>query len=196
MTTLLLVALVAADVFILVTLLRLKSRGDSAIEVALDMTEERRLLGELRQSVKEDLALAEAKARETLDKATKLAFEAEMEVKTGAQTITTELDQMVSQVAARLDEPVKEVGKKTQALDALLRRADKEKALLQGLIARGEKLAKFFDDKVPYQEVLEEIEDKKYQDARRLLAKGTSPRVVAQELNMSESEVRLVLGLA
>lgn len=196
MTTLLLVALVAADVFILVTLLRLKSRGDSAIEVALDMTEERRLLGELRQSVKEDLALAEAKARETLDKATKLAFEAEMEVKTGAQTITTELDQMVSQVAARLDEPVKEVGKKTQALDALLRRADKEKALLQGLIARGEKLAKFFDDKVPYQEVLEEIEDKKYQDARRLLAKGTSPRAVAQELNMSESEVRLVLGLA
>ena len=79
-------------------------------------------------------------------------------------------------------------------MDSILRRVEEEKATLQRLVARSEKLCQFFDERIPYEEVLAEIEDKKYADARALLARGKSARAVAQELGLSESEVRLVAG--
>jgi hypothetical protein len=106
------------------------------------------------------------------------------------------MEAVVQELTSRFEAPVKEITRKQASLEALLRKVDQEKTLLQRLLQRGEKLARFFDERVPYEEVLEEIEDKKYADARALLARGKSPVTVAQELGMSESEVRLVAGLA
>ena len=41
---------------------------------------------------------------------------------------------------------------------------DRQKTVVQKLIARGEKICKFFDQRVSYEEILDEIEDKKYSD--------------------------------
>ena len=196
MTTILLVSLVLLDMALLAAVFFLNRRQEAHIELVEEMTEERRLLTELRQSVHEELEAAHGKARETLDKATRLAAEAEQEVKSGGQTIATEMEAVAATLTERFAEPLKELGKKQSYLESLLRRVDQEKTVLAKLISRGEKICKFFDERVPYQEVLEEIEDKKYSDARSLLAKGKAPGAVALELGMSESEVRLVAGLA
>ena len=196
MTTLLLVALILLDVALVFAVIHLGRRQDARVELVAEMTEERRLLGELRTTVQEELEAAQSKARETLEKATRLAAEAELEVKSGGQTIATEMEAVVGQLTSQFETPLKELGRKQIALEALLRRVEQEKTLLQRLLQRGEKICKFFDERVPYEEVLEEIKDKKYADARSLLARGKAPNLVAQELGMSESEVRLVAGLA
>jgi hypothetical protein len=77
-----------------------------------------------------------------------------------------------------------------------LRRIEKEKQILLKSVSRGEKIARFFDKRLPYEEVLEDIEDKKYIDARHLLSQGIAPKQVAQELGMPESEINLMIGLA
>ena len=192
MTTILLAALIFLDLGLIVVVARLSQRRDSG---QLELAEERQLLGELRSSVKEELEAAQAKARTTLDKAMRLATEAEQEVKIGGQSLAQEMEQVAAQLAGQFDEPLRELGKRQTYLEALLRRIDNEKASLQKLLARGEKICRFFDNRVPYEEVLAEIEDKKYADARSLLARGKAPASIAAELGMSETEVRLVAGL-
>ncbi|MCX6108761.1 MAG: hypothetical protein NTZ90_04050 [Proteobacteria bacterium] len=192
MTMILLAALILLDLGLIVVVARLSQRqGNSQLELA----EERQLLGELRSSVKEELEAAQAKARATLDKAMRLATEAEQEVKTGGLTLAHEMEQVAAQLSGQFEEPLRELGKRQTYLEALLRRIDGEKVSLQKLLARGEKICRFFDNRVPYEEVLAEIEDKKYADARSLLARGKAPAQIASELGMSETEVRLVAGL-
>ena len=196
MTTTLLVFLILLDMVLLAAVFFLNKRQETHIELVEEMTEERRLLTELRTSVHEELEAAHGKARETLEKATLLAAEAEQEVKAGGQTIAQEMGAVADQLTTRFEAPLKELARKQSYMETLLRRVDQEKTVLAKLISRGEKICKFFDERIPYQEVLEEIEDKKYSDARSMLAKGKSPNAVAMELGMSESEVRLVAGLA
>lgn len=196
MTTTLLVFLVVLDFALLAAVFFLNRRQETQLELVEELTEERRLLTELRQSVHEELEAAHGKARETLEKATRLAAEAEQEVKSGGATIAQEMGAIADQLTQRFEEPLKELARKQSYLETLLRRVDQEKTLLAKLIARGEKICRFFDERVPYQEVLEEIEDKKYSDARSMLAKGKTAHAIAIELGMSESEVRLVAGMS
>lgn len=196
MTHTLLVFLVFLDFLLLAAVFFLNRRQDAHLELVEELSEERRLLNELRTSVQEELEAAHNKARETLEKATRLAAEAEQEVKSGGHTIAQEMGAVADELTTKFEEPLKELAKKQAYLETLLKRVDQEKTVLGKLLTRGEKICKFFDERVPYREVLEEIEDKKYADARNLLAKGKSPSDVAHELGMSESEVRLVAGLA
>ena len=196
MTNLLLAALILMDLGLMVAVYLLSRRRETHLELVEELTEERRLLAELRTVVQEELEAAQAKARSTLDKAMRLATEAEQEVKTGGQTIAKEMELVVAELTDRFSDPLKELSRKQSYLESLLRRVEDEKTSLQKLLARGEKICRFFDNRVPYEEVLAEIEDKKYADARLLLARGKAPGAVATELGMSETEVRLVAGLS
>jgi hypothetical protein len=196
MTTFLLISLILLDVGLLAAVFLLNRKQDAHMEMVEELTEERRLLGELRSNVTEELEAAQFKARETLDKAMRLATEAEMEVKSGGKTIASEMESVVTDLADKFEKPLKEIATRQAYLETLLRKVDDEKAVMQKLIARGEKICRFFDSRVSFEEVMEEIEDKKYSDARSMLARGKSPTAVAKELGLSESEVRLVAGLS
>jgi len=196
MTTLLLAVLIVGDLGLLAAVFLLSRRQEAQLELVEELTEERRLLTELRGSVQEELEAAQVKARETLEKALRLAAEAEQEVKTGSAQVAHEMESVATHLTARFESPLRELAKKQSYLESLLRRVEDEKVVLQKLIARGEKICRFFDERISYEEVLAEIEDKKYADARSLLARGKSPAHVAVELGMSEMEVRLVAGLA
>lgn len=196
MTTFLLIALILLDVGLLAAVFLLNRKQDAHMEMVEELTEERRLLGELRSNVHEELEAAQFKARETLDKAIRLATEAELEVKSGGKTIASEMESVVTDLADKFEKPLKEIATRQAYLETLLRKVDDEKAIMQKLIARGEKICRFFDSRVSFEEVMEEIEDKKYSDARSMLARGKSPTAIAKELGLSESEVRLVAGLS
>jgi hypothetical protein len=196
MTPFLLISLIFIDLLLIGLVLRLSRKQVANLEILNDMTEERRLLTDLRQSVRDELASASLKAKETLERAARLAAEAELEVRSGGQSISKEVEAAIAAASQELSGPLQEFGRKQAGVETLLRRLETEKTVLLKLLARGEKLCQFFDERVPYEEVLAEIEDKKYADARALLARGKSPKSVAQELGLSESEVRLVAGLS
>ena len=196
MTIFFLAVLILLDAGLLVAVFYLNRRQEAQVELVAELTEERRLLSELRTSVQEELEGAQGKARDVLDRVSHMAAEAEMEVKSGGATLAREMESVASSISARFESPMRDLAKKQVAIEAMLKRVDQQKLLLQKLVARGEKICRFFDDRVPYEEVLEEISDKKYSDARAMLAKGNSPTSVAQELGMSESEVRVLAGLA
>ncbi len=196
MTTALMTVLVVLDLGLIAAILLINRRQGVQTDLLDEMNEERRLLSDLRETVKGELEAAQFKARETLDKAAKLAAEAEHEIKVGGSSLASEMEGVAAELSSRLDTPLKELTRKQNSMENLLRRIEQEKQVLTKLLQRGEKICRFFDNRVPYEEVLREIEDKKYADARSLLARGTSPSKVAHELGMSETEVRLIAGLS
>ena len=85
-------------------------------------------------------------------------------------------DEEVAALEARAN-----VGVFSILFEKLLQRVDRQKSLILKLVERGEKICKFFDQRVSYEEILDEIEDKEYSDARHLLTEGYRPERVAKD---------------
>jgi|GEM_PF-870258 signal transduction histidine kinase len=194
MTTILLAALVILDVALITAVFVLSRKQDEQGEIVSELTEERRAISEIRQAVTEELESAQARLRATVDRVGHLAAEAEHEVRTGSQTLKSEVDSLVSQLSTRFEGPLKELARRQQYLETLMRQLDQNKTMIQKVIARGEKMVKLFDERIPFEDVIKELEDKKYADARYMISQGVAPLKVARDLGISEQEVLLLAG--
>ena len=195
MVTIILIVLALLDVFLLGIVYFLGKQRINPVELLKEMDEERRLLKELGQAVKEEMEQGEQRCRDVLNKVTAIATDIDMEMKSGSEAISGEVGKVLDQVAERIQEPMKTMAKKQASLEALLKKVEKERFILKKSLARGEVLVKFFNQNLPYEEVMREIEDKKYLDARQLLSRGMSSIEVARELDLPESEVSLLVSL-
>ena len=194
MVTLLLITLVIFDLILLGAVYFVHSRRLDDMAVIKELTEERRMLQDLRGSVQEELQIAGQRNRDILARVTQIATEAEHEVKVGTDTLRKELETIVAQLSGRFEAPLMELSKKQAALENLARKVDREKKVLLKNLERGEKICRFFDQKIPYEEVLADIEDKKYENARQMLAQGYKPEQIASEIGISASEIKLIAG--
>ena len=195
MTIFLLAALIVLDIALIAAVFLLSRKQEEQGELVSELTEERRAVTELRQNVTEELEAAQARVRSSVERVAHLAAEAEHEVKSGSQILKTEVDSLVSQLSTRFESPLKELARRQQYLETLMRQLEQQKTLVQKVVARGEKMVKLFDDRVPFEDVIQEMEDKKYSDARFMISQGIAPQKVARELGITEHEVRLLAGL-
>jgi hypothetical protein len=195
MTGLLLVTLLLLDLALLAAVVFLNRRQEVQKELILELTEERRILTELRDSVRDELELGRRNASQILEKVTHVAAEAEMEVKSGGATIAEQMEGVVKALTSKFDQPLKDLHEKQVYIEGLISRLASEKSAMAHLVKRGEYLTKFFNKNVPLDELIEDMEDKKYTDARRMIAIGHSPTKVASDLGLTVSEVKMVAGL-
>ena len=198
MDTTLLTLLIAVD-FLLIGLvllaLRRKKETPATMNILREMDQEHRLIKEMREAVREDLAQKHSEMKALYEKVAMIATETDMELKSGAHSLQSEMEHVMSDARLRLDNYLDQIDKRRTGLSALLKKVSDERLLLQKALSRGDKLTKFFDSTVPYQDVLEELEDKKYVDARDMLARGLQPAQVARELGLQEAEIQLIASM-
>jgi hypothetical protein len=195
MQTLFLAVLAILDVALLVAFFRLNRRQDDQVSLLSELTEERQLISSLRSQITHELNSAEGRNRAMMEKVAHLAMEAEEEVKSGGATLAKGLGEVVDQLSGKFEAPLQELARKQASLEALFRKIEQQKLSLKKMIERAETLTAFFDQRVSYEQILLDIEDKKYTDARQLLAKGHNPEKVAQELGIPPSEMRIIANL-
>ncbi|MCX6128242.1 MAG: hypothetical protein NTX25_04160 [Proteobacteria bacterium] len=197
MNTLLLISLIAIDL-ILVGAVMVAFRRRSQLDplgLMREIHEEQRLLKELRDSIHEELQVKQADMRMLYDKVAMMATETEVGIKSTGSILAEEVSSAVSEATRQIQDPLSLAQKQQTLLSSLIHKSRQERQILQKSIGRAEQLSKFFNKKIPYQEVLEEIQDKKYLDARCLLAKGLSTAQVAAELGLPESDVGLISSM-
>lgn len=195
MQTAILAILALLDLVLLGVVYVLGKRQIQPVEILRDLNEERRLLKELRQAVKEELEDAHRRSHDALRRVSTVATEVEMEFKGGRETMNKEMEEVLKEFSGKVETLLSGLTKKQAMIEKLLKKVETEKAVLGKALERGDKLTRFFNQSVPYEEVLEEIEDKKYSDARELLSKGLKPRDVAKCLGMPEAEVTLIAAV-
>lgn len=198
MNSTLLTVLIAVDfVLIGLVLVALRRKKETPVDVSIlrELDHEHRLIKEMREAVREDLAQKHSEMKSLYEKVAMIATETDMELKSGAHSLQAEMEHVLADARHRLDSYLQEIDKRRTGLSALLKKASEERQLLQKALSRGDKLTKFFDSTVPYQDVLEELEDKKYVDARHMLARGIQPAQIARELGLQEAEVQLIASM-
>lgn len=195
MTTFLIILLILLDLALIAAVFFVNRKQTNQAELLGELTEERQFLTELRNSIHEEMQQVQARSKETIKKITHMATEVEQEVKSGGKNMASEVEKVVEELSSQFEQPLKQLNRKQAAIENLIRRADKQRQLLTRALERSEKLTNFFNKQLPYEDVIEQLQDKKYQDARHLLAKGLSAEEVAREVGMPSSEVRLLAGL-
>jgi hypothetical protein len=197
MNNVLLTALVVMDVILLGAVWLLARRRESFhSDILGEISEERRLLAEQQRTLQDDLQLLQEKGRGIADRISHLAMEVEQEVRAGREAIGSELSKIAGSLQQRFDEPLHEMTSRQRQLETLIKQIDARKDALQRLLARGEKLGKLFSEQANYEQVFQELQERKYSDARALLAKGTPARSIMAELGLSESEAKVILGVS
>ncbi len=198
MNQMLLALLIGVD-FVLIGLvllaLRRKQETGPSVSILRELDHEHRLIKEMREAVREDLLQKHSEMKLLYEKVAIIATETDMELKSGANSLAQEMEQVLQDARTRLDEYLGQIDKRRTGFSSLLKKAQEERQLLQKALSRGEKLTKFFDSTVPYQEVLEELEDKKYVDARHMLSRGIPAAQVARELGLQDAEVQLIASM-
>jgi DNA-binding NarL/FixJ family response regulator len=189
-----LAVLAVADVILVVAFLRLQKRQFDNQNVIRELTEERSLLADLRDSVRNELMAAQSQARATRDQVQVLATEAEQEVKRGVEQITREAESIVSNIAGKLEKPFQELTNKQHFLMKLAKDAESQRELLSRVVTRAEHAAKLLQSAEKWEDIVEELESRRYHDIRAMLAKGLSAEKISKELGVSENEVRVVTG--
>lgn len=192
MITALVIFLIIIDVILLAIVLRLGRQRINSLEILKELHEEKRHLKELQATFREETLQFQAQAKDLHQKMSQLATEAEMEIKSSSSVLSAELDRLLAGLSQKLEFSVEGITRHRSAISALIQKSQRERQLLNKSVSKAEKLLKFFNGKVPVDEVLEEIEDKKYVDARHLLAKGLTAEEVASEVGLSLSEVNLL----
>jgi DNA-binding NarL/FixJ family response regulator len=189
-----LAVLAVADVILVFAFLRLQKRQFDNQNVIRELTEERSLLADLRDSVRNELMAAQSQARATRDQVQVLATEAEQEVKRGVEQITREAEGIVSNIAGKLEKPFQELTSKQHFLMKLAKDAESQRELLSRVVTRAEHAAKLLQSAEKWEDIVEELESRRYHDIRAMLTKGLSTEQISKELGVSENEVRVVTG--
>ena len=102
MTTILIILLLIVDVVLLGVLYFIGKRRINPVEVISELNEERRLLKEMRENIREEMEIALNKSMAHVDKMHTVATEVEMEVRTGSETLKSELETLIKEMAIRV----------------------------------------------------------------------------------------------
>lgn len=188
--------LIVIDIVLLAALFYLNNKRSEYLDVIKDFNDERKVLTSIRNEVNSDLASLKSESKSFYEKLTILAAEAELEIKQGKESLKANLKETIEEITPNIENPIKEMTAKQISLEKTLRKAEKTKTLLNKSIANGEQLITLISKNIPYEQLIEEIKDRKYRDARQLIGQGLSPLEVSKELGISESEVRIIAGLS
>ena len=195
MITLLLIFVIVMDLLLLGLVYFMSKQKFNPIELLKEISNERKLLKEMREGIQFEIDSKYQKVEELYKKINAIAAEAEIEVKNTSETLSTDMAEVLDEFSQKLMVSGEQITRQKTSMGAIIQRASQERDLLKKVVSRAEKLSKFFNGKIPYEEVLEEIEDKKYLDARHLLSTGMSPKDVSNEVGLAESEVSLIASI-
>lgn len=192
MNTALIVALIVADVALLLVILQLNKRQKNHEATISDLTDERFLLRDMHDRMRSEILAAETRQKDLLNRFAHLAAEAEQEVSKVNVGMQNTVEDISKQIAVRFDSPLKELAQRQGALDLQYKKIKSERESIERAVSRAEELTKFFGKKDSYQDALADIQDKKYEDAKVLLSSGNTVDAVSRRLGMARSEVELV----
>lgn len=164
--------------------------------VLLEVTQERQLIqrslseakGEIQQSVEKNQSLC--------DKISHLAATVEKEVATSSEVIASNIESVMQSMGAKFEAPLQELHETQQALDTYYRKLEQMKDRTDKIVVRGEQICRFIDKEFTYEEMQQEMEEKKYANIRHLLARGVPIATIAEELHVSLHEVSFVKELS
>lgn len=196
MSTLVLAAIIGFDILLVFGMLMLMKQQKGTDLAISDLTAERELISSLSSKMKADISKTTIEQKSMMSRLSQIAAEIEKEVSSQKDGLGANLDLITTELAKEFEAPLRELTRKQNALAGLYKKLKHERIEAERVAQKASQLVKFFNEKVPYDEILSELEDKKYVDARRLLSKGVRPQDVSQRLGLPLAELEMMNQMA
>lgn len=156
------------------------------------LDQERAELLELQSSLVRDMQLAKQLSQETLAKLTQVGTEAHAEWLEVTDRVNTVLTEVEERTRVLLQENLTTVNRHRMALEKTCRDSELLNGQLLESVTKARKLLRLFDESVPSEQILKELQIEKYTEAKRLLGEGCDASLVSKRLGLSLSEVALL----
>ena len=196
MSTTFFIIIIMLDLLLFYGMFYIYKKKIAASELLAEVTEERQQIRRLSSEIKQELFESQRKSQRVINEVKQIASETQNEISVSKETLEKKIAEIYGDLTKELSTPMEEVVIKQNALQHLLKKVEREKENLNQVIEKSSKILSFFNEQVPYEKILEDIEDKKYLDTRRLLVQGVEPQKVAEQVGLSITEVELVKNLS
>lgn len=191
MQTLVLTFLILDVVLIFVVFQKLKQASPIRGSLA-EIIEERKIIKELAQELKQDASQCLAHNKSTLEQIKLIAAQVEMDLKKNPDTLKEQTQKAFDELVRQLDAPIHEVIAQKNSLQNIMHKIEADRKTLSIVLAQAEKLKQFFAHNTTYQKLIESIDIEKYSDVRRLLAQGMPLERVAENMGLLVDDVRMI----
>jgi hypothetical protein len=153
---------------------------------------ERQALLELQKTLMTEAQAAKTAAKDGVSRLQQIGLQTHAEW----TDMTSRFDEVVSEIEVRsqalVDDVFQALNRKSLECRKIIDQADASQAQLADAIGAASKVSRFFDSQVKIEDLMRELQQDKYQEARRLLALGSDAQFIAKKLGISVSEVSLV----
>ena len=161
-------------------------------DVILEVTEERRQITELTNEIKNIIDTHTKQTENKLNKISQIASEAEEFLADAKKTISNEVINLAEKLPSELKPTFIELSSKQNLLEKTLVKVDEKIVDLKKIIKDCDKYQDLISGKNAVEDALQEIEENKYLEARRMLSKGFSDRDIFEATNLKQAELELI----
>ena len=144
MITLLLIFVIVMDLLLLGLVYFMSKQKFNPIELLKEISNERKLLKEMREGIQFEIDSKYQKVEELYKKINAIAAEAEIEVKNTSETLSTDMAEVLDEFSQKLMVSGEQITRQKTSMGAIIQRASQERDLLKKVVSRAEKLSKFF----------------------------------------------------
>ena len=157
-----------------------------------DLTQERCEIKNLRDDIHSQLKDVRQHVQEKTKQLQKMSSEVDKDVSEGKKVFHHAIEQMSEQFLSKISHLDELLNQKQENLKLSFRKTEHASHKLAKVIRRAETLAQFFKSDLACEDLLKDIEMKKYDDARAMLAKGHSREAIAEALGLRSVEIDLL----
>jgi hypothetical protein len=187
--------LIFLDVVLMLIFMKLNRKNISMSQILQTLTEERDLLNSQKQELLNELSSNVSECKSYHDKVKVMATEVDQDLSRCKNILSQEVTGTIEGMRGEIMETVSSLTQKQLGVEALLKKLQQEKTILQKNIVSAKALASVLGGKASYEAAIGDLESRKYQDARELIAKGKTAQEVAEDLGLSASEIQTIMEI-
>lgn len=196
MTTSYWIALGLSDLVLLLAVWFFSKNRSLDRQLLHDLVSERRHILDLFNQMKGDISAAKEHEGEKSRKLNLLAAETEQHLNELKSISEHYWNEQTQQIDKTIDHMIGKCKSTQEELNLSLEKAKRCKERLSKSLQRAETLTQFFSKDIPYDQIMRDVEMKKYEEAKRMLREGYPKETISDEVGLSTSEIELIEGIA
>ncbi len=194
MLTFLIVSLILMDLTLLLAVVSLfKKQKEQRYERFVEFIgQERKLLSNMREGIKEELESHATHNREILSKIQEYALMTEQESLNLEKRFVELTNQCHIQIDTYIKDSLDQFSEKKNSFHILLKKLENEKITLAKQLQRAEKLSSYLAKKISFDDLVDDLLEKKLDEARLLMTQGKTLPQISKLTGLSTEELRLL----
>ena len=192
MITVLLLLLVGFDIAIVYFGYKHFQPQDPTDQLLADIHDERESIARMKQQISEDLLASKTQIHGQLEKVRQYSSELEADLEDAPKRLKETLKESQSDFYKACDTPLQHLSLRQSEIEGLIKKMQSERKKMLQATQRAESVIQALNHNQNWDEIVDELQTKKYETARGLIAQGVPRSDIMQDLGLTSSELQLL----